>query len=118
MDTNEAISTLSALAQTTRLDTFRLLVTREPDGVPAGELARLMAIPQNTMSTHLAILARAGLVRGERHSRSIIYRADLMRFREIALFLLKDCCGGRPDICAPLIADLTPCCKPAEAAHG
>ena len=105
----EAITALGALAQTTRLDTFRLLVEREPDGVPAGELARLVAVPQNTMSAHLAILARAGLVVGERHSRSIIYRADLSRFREVALFLLKDCCGGRPDICAPLIADLTPC---------
>jgi ArsR family transcriptional regulator len=109
MDNIEIIAALSALAQATRLDTFRLLVSREPDGVAAGELARLVAIPQNTMSTHLAILARAGLVRGERQSRSIIYRADLQRFREVALFLLKDCCGGRPDICAPLIADLTPC---------
>ncbi|WGJ15197.1 metalloregulator ArsR/SmtB family transcription factor [Methylocapsa sp. D3K7] len=109
MDTMEAITALGALAQTTRLDTFRLLVEREPDGVPAGELARLVTVPQNTMSAHLAILARAGLVVGERHSRSIIYRADLSRFREVALFLLKDCCGGRPDICAPLIADLTPC---------
>ena len=79
MDNTEAIAALAALAQTTRLDTFRLLVKREPDGVPAGELARLMAVPQNTMSAHLAILARAGLVIGERHSRSIIYRADLAR---------------------------------------
>jgi ArsR family transcriptional regulator, arsenate/arsenite/antimonite-responsive transcriptional repressor len=109
MDNTEAIDALLALAQTTRLDVFRLLVSHEPDGVAAGELARLIAIPQNTMSTHLSILARAGLVRGERHSRSIIYRADLKRFREVTLFLLKDCCGGRPDICAPLIADLSPC---------
>lgn len=109
MDNIEVIDALSALAQTTRLDTFRLLVSREPDGVAAGELARLVAVPQNTMSAHLAILARAGLVRGERRSRSIIYRADLQRFGEVTLFLLKDCCGGRPDICAPLIADLTPC---------
>ena len=114
MDNIEVIDALSALAQTTRLDTFRLLVSREPDGVAAGELARLVAVPQNTMSAHLAILARAGLVRGERQSRSIIYRADLQRFREVTLFLLKDCCGGRPDICAPLIADLTPC-RPAKA---
>jgi ArsR family transcriptional regulator, arsenate/arsenite/antimonite-responsive transcriptional repressor len=109
MDNMEAIAALAALAQTTRLDTFRLLVKREPEGVPAGELARLMAVPQNTMSAHLAILARAGLVIGERHSRSIINRADLARFREVALFLLKDCCGGRPDICAPLLAGLAPC---------
>jgi ArsR family transcriptional regulator, arsenate/arsenite/antimonite-responsive transcriptional repressor len=83
-----------------------------------GELARLMEVPQNTMSAHLAILARAGLVIGERQSRSIIYRADLSRFREVALFLLKDCCGGRPDICAPLVADLTPCRSRKARAHG
>jgi DNA-binding transcriptional ArsR family regulator len=117
METLEAISALSALAQTTRLETFRLLVAREPEGVPAGELARLMAVPQNTMSTHLSILARAGLVTGERHSRSIIYRANLAHFREVTLFLLKDCCGGRPDICAPLVADLTPCCQTKAHAH-
>ena len=75
MDDIETIAALAALAQTTRLNTFRLLVSREPEGVPAGELARQMDVPQNTMSAHLAILARAGLVRGERHSRSIIYRA-------------------------------------------
>jgi DNA-binding transcriptional ArsR family regulator len=70
------------------------------------------------MSAHLAILARAGLVTGERHSRSIIYRANLARFRDVTLFLLKDCCGGRADLCAPLIADLTPCCPTVEATNG
>ncbi|MGD0561702.1 MAG: metalloregulator ArsR/SmtB family transcription factor [Roseiarcus sp.] len=118
MDSTEAIAALAALAQATRLETFRLLVRREPEGAPAGELARLMDVPQNTMSQHLAVLARTGLARGERHSRSIIYRANLDRFREVALFLLKDCCGGRADLCAPLIADLSPCRPPKEAAHG
>ena len=115
MDENQAITALAALAQSTRLQTFRLLVAREPDGVPAGELARLVDVPQNTMSTHLAALSRAGLIRGERHSRSIIYRADLSRLREVVTFLLKDCCGGAPDICAPLIADLTSCCPPGAS---
>ena len=118
MDSNEAIAALAALAQPTRLDVFRLLVAREPEGVAAGELARLVEAPQNTVSTHLAILARARLIVGERQSRSIIYRANLERFREVALYLLKDCCGGRADLCAPLIADLTPCCPPKEIAHG
>jgi ArsR family transcriptional regulator, arsenate/arsenite/antimonite-responsive transcriptional repressor len=117
MDNTEAIAALAALAQATRMDTFRLLVSREPDGVPAGELARLMAVPQNTMSAHLSTLSHAGLVSGERQSRSIIYRANLARFHEVALFLLKDCCGGRPDICAPLIADLTPCCETKAHVH-
>ena len=117
MDETGVIAALAALAQPTRLNTFRLLVAREPDGVPAGELARLVEVPQNTMSAHLAVLARAGLIVGERQSRSIIYRARLDRFREVALFLLKDCCGGRPDLCAPIIADLKPCGAPKENAH-
>jgi ArsR family transcriptional regulator, arsenate/arsenite/antimonite-responsive transcriptional repressor len=108
----QAIAALAALAQSTRLDVFRLLVNREPEGMPAGELARLTVIPQNTMSAHLAVLSRAGLVEGERQSRSIIYRADLSCLREMVLFLLKDCCGGRADLCAPVIADLMPCCPP------
>ena len=83
MDDIEVIAALAALAQSTRLDTFRLLVAREPDGVPAGELARLIEVPQNTMSAHLAILARAKLIVGERRSRSIIYRANLDGFREV-----------------------------------
>ncbi len=118
MDDTEVIAALAALAQPTRLDVFRLLVAREPEGVAAGELARLVEAPQNTVSTHLAVLSRARLIVGERQSRSVIYRANLERFREVTLFLLKDCCGGRADLCAPLIADLTPCCPPKEAVHG
>ncbi len=118
MDNTEVIAALAALAQTTRLDTFRLLVAREPEGIPVGELARLIEVPQNTMSAHLAILSRTGLIIGERQSRSIIYRANLDRFRDVALFLLKDCCGGRPDLCAPLIAELAPRCPSKESAHG
>ena len=117
MDESRTIDALAALAQATRLQTFRLLVAREPEGVPAGELARLIGVPQNTMSAHLSILANAGLIRGERQSRSIIYRADLERFREVVLYLIKDCCGGNAEICAPLILELTPCCAPEEAAH-
>lgn len=117
MDEITVLAVLGALSQPTRLQTFRLLVAREPDGVPAGELARLIGVPQNTMSTHLSTLAHAGLVAGERRSRSIIYRADLARLREAILFLLNDCCGGRPDVCAPLIADLAPC-RPKGSAHG
>jgi DNA-binding transcriptional ArsR family regulator len=115
MNEVNALAALGALSQATRLQTFKLLVSREPDGVPAGELARLIGVPQNTMSAHLSILAIAGLVAGERRSRSIIYRADVERLRQLVLFLLKDCCGGRADLCAPLIDELIPCCP--EKAH-
>lgn len=117
MEHSGAISAFSALAQATRLDVFRMLVAREPHGMPAGEIARLLSVPQNTMSAHLSILARANLVTSERQSRSIIYRANLERLRETVLFLLKDCCGGRAELCAPLVADLSPCCPEKAEIH-
>lgn len=110
MDNSAAILGFAALAQPTRLDVFRLLVGHEPEGLAAGEIARQLAVPHNTMSSHLAVLARAGLVRSERRSRSIIYRADFDRLRGVVTFLLQDCCGGRPELCSPLIDTLTNCC--------
>jgi ArsR family transcriptional regulator len=112
MESENAILALAALAQSTRLDVFRLLVKHEPKGLAAGDIARALAVPQNTMSSHLAVLSRAELVTAQRHSRRIVYRADLTRFRAVVLFMLQDCCDGRPEICAPLIEDLTPCCPP------
>ena len=114
MDNMKTIDALAALAQPTRLDAFKLLVRHEPDGLPAGDIAGALSVPHNTMSTHLAILARAGLVESERQGRSILYRANLGQVRDVIGFLLKNCCAGRPELCAPLIADLTPCCPPKE----
>jgi|SRR5215203_2637490 len=118
MESEDAILALAALAQSTRLEAFRLIVKHEPDGVPAGEIARQLAVPHNTMSAHLNVLSRAGLVRSERQSRSIIYRTDLGHFCKAMTFLLRDCCGGHPEVCAPLIDVLTPCCLPKEKADG
>ena len=115
MEEIEAIAAFAALAQPTRLQAFRLLVRGEPEGVAAGELARLVDVPQNTLSAHLSVLSRCGLVVGERRSRSIVYRADLARLRGVLTFLLKDCCAGRPEICAPLVADLVHCCAKESA---
>lgn len=108
MKSTLAIAALGALAQGTRLDTFRLLTRHVPDGLPAGEIARQLNVPQNTMSAHLAILTRAGLVQFERRGRIILYRADLDAIRGLMVFLVQDCCAGSPDLCAPLIADLAP----------
>lgn len=109
MENDSAISVLGALAQGTRLDAFRLLVRHEPEGLAAGEVARALDVPQNTMSVHLATLTRAGLIRSERRSRIINYRADLDRLKALTLFLVKDCCGGKAELCEPLIAELNPC---------
>ena len=114
MESEGAILALAALAQPTRLDVFRLLVKHEPDGLAAGDIARALAVPQNTMSSHLGVLSRAGLVSAQRFGRSIVYRGDLARLQAVVLFMLKDCCGGRPEICAPLMAALDPCCPSEE----
>ena len=71
MEIEEAVLTLAALSQPTRLEAFRVLVRHEPEGLAAGELARLLEVPQNTLSAHLSILTRARLVSSERRSRSM-----------------------------------------------
>lgn len=109
MDSIAALDALSALAQQTRLDAFRLLVRHEPDGLAAGRIADMLAIPANTLSTHIALLARAGLVTSEREGRVIRYRANIDGLRALMLFLAKDCCAGNPDLCGPLLAELA-CC--------
>ena len=110
MESEQAILALAALAQSTRLSVFKLLVQHEPDGLAAGDVARAIAVPQNTMSAHLAILARAGLVMSERKSRSIIYRANLPAFQDLTSFMVEDCCGGRTELCAPVAG-----CMPSRA---
>jgi DNA-binding transcriptional ArsR family regulator len=94
-----ALSALAALGQPMRLDIFRLLMRCEPDGVSAGTIAGEMCCPHNTLSTHLAILARAGLVNGVRNGRSIIYRANVEGMRDLISYLVEDCCDGHPDLC-------------------
>ncbi|WP_441279654.1 ArsR/SmtB family transcription factor [Tardiphaga sp. 172_B4_N1_3] len=107
MEYDGALLAFAALSQGTRLDTFRLLVSNEPDGIAAGDLARKVGVPQNTMSSHLAILSRAGLIVGERQSRSIVYRANLGTFQALTIFMVQDCCGGRREFCEPLLESLT-----------
>jgi ArsR family transcriptional regulator, arsenate/arsenite/antimonite-responsive transcriptional repressor len=94
-----ALAAFAALGQPTRLEVLRLLMRREPDGLAAGAIAEAIGCPQNTLSTHLSILARAGLVRGERDGRSIVYRASIAAVRDVVTFLTHDCCDGHPEIC-------------------
>ncbi len=104
MESKDALIGFSALSQATRLDVFRLLIEQEPGGLAAGEIARRLAVPANTMSVHLATLARAGLITAERRSRSIVYRANVSASRALAGFLLDGCCGGWPERCDDLRA--------------
>lgn len=76
MNSESAIAAMAALAQPTRLDAFELIAGAGEAGLAAGEIARLLGVRQNTMSAHLLILARAGIVMAERQSRSIVYKAN------------------------------------------
>jgi DNA-binding transcriptional ArsR family regulator len=105
MESSLAVEALSALAQSSRLAAFRFLVRAGAEGAPAGAVADAVGAPANTMSSHLAILERAGLVSAAREGRVIRYRADYEAVRDLIAFLIEDCCDGRPEVCAP-IADV------------
>lgn len=106
-----AVAALSALGHPGRLDVFRRLVQAAPGGLAAGEIARATGSLPNTLSSNLAVLAGAGLVRSRREGRSIIYAADFSAMRGLLSYLLEDCCDGRPEICA----DLSPACAPVPS---
>ena len=114
MDISTTVKALGALAQESRLRAFRLLVNSGPDGIAAGEIARRLEIPHNTLSSHLAILCNAGLVTSRRESRSIIYRVNFDGTRALLAFLMEDCCQGQPELCSPLLDSLLPggCTRP------
>jgi DNA-binding transcriptional ArsR family regulator len=110
MKPKQALSAFGALSQETRLEVFRQLVRLAPDAIPAGELAHDLDVPQSTLSSHLAILQRAGLVQSERDGRIIRYSANLDGARDLVEFLVKDCCRGHPERCDQLIKALMPSC--------
>lgn len=112
MDADTAIKRLSALAQDARLQVFRLLVKKGPEGMAAGDIARKLDIPANTMSAQLLILANADLVKARREGRSIFYSANFEAMTGLLVYLTKDCCGGRPEVCAPLGQLAAQCCGP------
>jgi ArsR family transcriptional regulator len=111
MDRKSALSALAALGQGTRLEVFRLLVKAGGQGVPAGEIATRLGTVQNTMSAHLKVLDRAGLVRPERDGRIVRYVADMTGFRSLLAYLIEDCCNGSPELCRPIIEAVTCDCR-------
>ena len=114
MEMDSAIQALSALAQDSRLRVFRLLVRQGPDGMAAGDIARELDLPASTLSTHLSVLANAGLVTPTRHSRSIVYAIDVGTMRDMLGFLVEDCCQGRPEVCTPLLDSVMAGCCAAD----
>jgi ArsR family transcriptional regulator, arsenate/arsenite/antimonite-responsive transcriptional repressor len=105
MEKKAALLALSALSHDVRLDIFRLLVTEEPDGLVAGDIAAALDMKANTLSANLAILSQAGLIYGVREGRQIRYRSELSTMAGLLCFLTEDCCKGDPTVCAPLVGD-------------
>jgi ArsR family transcriptional regulator len=115
MEAGTAARSLAALGHEGRLSAFRLLVEAGPEGLAAGEIARRTGALQNTSSSNLNILASCGLIASRRDGRSIIYSVSHQQFGELLEFLVQDCCGGRPDLCAPFFAQLLAACSAGGA---
>jgi len=97
LHTNDVLAALSALGHPRRLEAFRLLVTMGDQGLLAGEVAERLDAKQNTMSTNLSVLLRAGLVRAVREGRGVRYSANMDSFGRMLQFLISDCCSGNPE---------------------
>ena len=100
MDQKRAIAALGALAQETRLELFRLLVTCGPAGLPAGIIAEKLGVLPSSLSFHLQQLTHAGLITQRRLSRQLIYSADYGAMNELMAYLTENCCGR--GVCAPI----------------
>lgn len=106
MDKSDALTAFAALSQSTRLDAFRLLVSAGPEGMAAGDIGTALDVRQNTMSSNLAILTRSDLVHSQRDGRNIRYFANMNGVSALLSFLMKDCCGGQPELCQPVLDDI------------
>ncbi len=102
MEPKDAVAALSALAHGSRLSVFRMLMQAGAEGIAAGEIARRLDVPPNTLSANLNILSHAGLIENRREGRTVIYTARYVQMTELLEFLIHDCCSGQPEICAPL----------------
>lgn len=90
-----ALQVMAALSQASRFAAYRILVEKLPDGMAAGDIADAIGTAANTMSAHLAILSRAGLVTSEKIGRTIVYRAETSTVEELSTFLSEACERGK-----------------------
>ncbi|MCJ2073405.1 metalloregulator ArsR/SmtB family transcription factor [Methylobacterium sp. J-030] len=107
MDEPQARAAFAALAQEHRLRLVRALVTAGPAGQASGALAEAVGVSAATVSHHLKLLSHAGLVAARREGRSIIYSAAYPALSDLIAFLMRDCCQGHPEVCAPVAAALS-----------
>lgn len=101
MDTKQVIAALSALAQESRLATFRLLVQTGPDGLAASRIAEHLDVAPSSLSFHLKELTHAGLITARQDGRFVIYSANFDTMNGVLDFLTDNCCGGAPCVVPP-----------------
>ena len=105
MEKPEALVALTALAQETRLDIYRLLVQVGPEGIPAGQIGERLGLPSATLAFHLKELKYAKLAKCTRNGRSLIYAAEYPVMKALLHFLTENCCDriatGCPTNCVP-----------------
>ena len=99
MDKTTAVAALSALAQETRLEIFRLLVEAGEPGMPAGMIGDRLGLPSATLSFHLNQLKHANLLTFHKDGRSVIYHAAYPVMNDLLAYLTDNCCGGDPASC-------------------
>ena len=94
MKTQTAVTSLSALAQASRLNVFRLLIQAGAEGLPAGKISEATGIAPSALSFHLKELNHAGWVSSESAGRFVIYRANTELMQDLIGFLTENCCAG------------------------
>jgi ArsR family transcriptional regulator, arsenate/arsenite/antimonite-responsive transcriptional repressor len=99
MEIKNAIRALAALAHNSRLEIFRLLVQRGPQGMAATAIAEKVGLPNATLSFHIKGLTHAGLVDARQDGRFIYYAANYSAMNDLVGYLTENCCGGQA--CAP-----------------
>lgn len=110
MEMNAAARAFEALGHPTRLAVFRLLVPLGGHGLPAGAISGQLALPPSTLSSHLAVLEQAGLIHMRRDGRFLRYSVNRAGLADLTGWLLQDCCGGTPELCAPVLARIGCAC--------
>jgi DNA-binding transcriptional ArsR family regulator len=102
MEQRIATSLLESLASGPRLDVYRLLVRRGPQGLVAGEIAATLDMPPSNLSFHLKALTQAGLLSVVQEGRYQRYRANIALIRDLIGYLTEECCSGQPEQCEDL----------------
>ena len=94
MEKGQALATLAALAQDSRLDVFLMVARAGPEGLSAGRVAAALGLAPNTLTFHFNRLREANLVRARRAGRTIMYATHPGSVDSLVDYLNEYCCGA------------------------